>query len=156
MQSKLLRRILLVSLSSFLFATVSCDKKGGCTDPLAENFDPSAEVENGTCTPQREKFLGVYLGQASCLQPPNGLYQSEVIAANDNLNDIFITNLAGRFNNPVRATVDRSAITIQTQDPDGIGLYISGSGTIVGNNLNISFETIYGQENNNCQYELNK
>jgi hypothetical protein len=156
MQSKLLRRILLVSLSSFLFATVSCDKKGGCTDPLAENFDPSAEVENGTCTPQREKFLGVYLGQASCLQPPNGLYQSEVIAANDNLNDIFITNLAGRFNNPVRATVDRSAITIQTQDPDGIGLYISGSGTIIGNNLIISFQTIYGQENNNCQFELNK
>ncbi len=156
MQSILLRRILLFSLSFFVFAAVSCDKKGGCTDPLAENFDPSAEVENGTCTLQREKFLGVYLGQASCLQPPNGLYQSEVIAANDNLNDILITNLAGRFNNPVRATVDRSAVTIQTQDPDANGFYISGSGTIIGNNLNISFQTIYGQENNNCQYELNK
>ncbi len=156
MQSKLLRRILLVSLSSFLFAAVSCDKKGGCTDPLAENFDPTAEEENGTCTLQREKFLGVYFGQATCLQPPNGLYQSEVLPANNNLNDILITNLAGRFINPVRATVDRSAITIQTQDPDGIGLYITGSGTIVGNNLNIFFQTIYGQVNNNCQYELNK
>lgn len=137
-------------------ASSSCDKQGGCTDPSAENFDPAAEVEDGTCTPQREKFIGVYVGQASCLQPPNGIYQSEVKPANDNLNDILITNLAGRFLNPVRATVDRSAITIQRQDPDGIGLYISGSGTIIGNNLNISFETVYGQESNNCQYELNK
>ena len=150
------RRVLVFSLAFFVLAASSCDKQGGCTDPLAENFDPAAEVEDGSCVPQREKFLGVYIGQASCLQPPNGIYQSEVIPANDNLNDILITNLAGRFINPVRATVDRSSITIQTQDPDGIGLYISGSGTIIGNNLNISFETVYGQENNNCQYELNK
>ena len=156
MHTNLPRRILFISLAFFVLVAASCDKQGGCTDPFAENFDPAAEVEDGTCVSQREKFLGVYIGQASCLQPPNGIYQSEVKPANDNLNDIMITNLAGRFANPVRATVDRSSITIQTQDPDGIGLYISGFGTIIGNNLNISFETIYGQENNNCQYELNK
>jgi hypothetical protein len=76
--------------------------------------------------------------------------------ANDNLYDILITNLAGRFLNPVRATVDRSNITIARQDPDGVGLYITGSGTIVGNNLTISFTTVLGQESNNCQYDLNK
>jgi hypothetical protein len=156
MYSNLPRRILFIPLALIAFTVVSCDKQGGCTDPAAENFDPAAEVENGTCTLQREKFIGVYVGQASCLQPPNGIYQSEVTPANDNLRDIFIYNLAGRFSNPVRAIVDRSTLIIQSQDPDGIGLYISGFGTIIGNNLNISFETGYGGESNNCQYDLNK
>lgn len=156
MYSNLPRRLLFIPLALIVFAVSSCDKQGGCTDPAAENFDPAAEVEDGTCTPQREKYYGVYVGQASCLQPPNGIYQSEVKPANDNLYDILITNLAGRFLNPVRATVDRSNITIARQDPDGVGLYITGSGTIVGNNLNISFTTVYGQESNNCQYDLNK
>jgi hypothetical protein len=156
MHTNLPRRIFFISLALFMMAVSSCNKQGGCTEPAAENFDPAAEEEDGSCISQREKFIGVYLGQASCLQPPNGIYQSEITPANDNLNDIFISNLAGRFTNPVRATVDRSSITIQTQDPDGIGLYISGFGTIIGNNLNISFETGYGGESNNCQYELNK
>jgi hypothetical protein len=156
MYSNLPRRILFIPITLIVIALVSCDKQGGCTDPMAENFDPAAEVEDGTCTLQREKFLGVYIGQASCLQPPNGIYQSEVTPAKDNLRDILIYNLAGRFSNPVRAIVDRSTLIIQTQDPDGSGFYITGSGTIIGNNLNISFQTGYAGESNNCQYDLNK
>lgn len=134
----------------------SCDKKGGCTDVRAENFDPTAEVEDGSCVAQREKFLGIYQGNVLCIQPPNGSFQSEVRPANDNLSDVLIDNLGGRFENPTRATVDRNTITIARQDPDGIGNYVTGSGNIVGNVLTISFELQFGSVTNACVYTLEK
>jgi hypothetical protein len=144
-----------IAVSSFLFLG-SCDKKGGCTDVRAENFDPTAEVEDGSCISQREKFIGVYQGNVLCIQPPNGTFQSEVRPANDNLNDIFIDNLGGRFQNPTRATIDRNTITIARQDPDAVGFYVTGSGNIIGNVITISFETQSAGVTNACVYTMEK
>lgn len=46
-----------------LFAAVlvsSCDKKRGCTDPNADNFDSEAVDDDDTCVPTREKFVGEF------------------------------------------------------------------------------------------------
>src|SRR5574343_748286 len=91
------KSLLLLNCALGLLLVSACDKKEGCTDPQAENFDPSAELENGSCINQREKFLGVYEGNVLCIQPPNGNFQSEVTPSNENLTDIFISNLGGRF-----------------------------------------------------------
>lgn len=156
----MLHSTLRVFISAFavsgLLVLSSCDKKGGCTDVRAENFDPTAEVEDGSCVSQREKFLGIYQGNVLCIQPPNGTFQSEVRPANDNLTDVFIDNLGGRFQNPTRATVDRNTITIARQDPDAIGNYVTGSGNIVGNVITISFDTQCGSTTNSCVYTMEK
>lgn len=39
--------ILIVLFGAIIFS--SCSKKEGCTDPSAENYDPNAEKDNGTC-----------------------------------------------------------------------------------------------------------
>lgn len=39
--------LLIVLLGTIVFS--SCSKKEGCTDPSAENYDPNAEKDNGTC-----------------------------------------------------------------------------------------------------------
>lgn len=39
--------ILIVLFGAIVFS--SCSKKEGCTDPSAENYDPNAEKDNGTC-----------------------------------------------------------------------------------------------------------
>jgi hypothetical protein len=146
--------VLIFTLSLFLLS--SCDKKEGCTDPLAENFDPSAELENGSCINQREKFLGIYEGNVLCIQPPNGAFTSHVIPSNQNLDDVFIGNFGGRFTQPIRATVFKSTLTIPRQDPDAIGFYVTGTGNLVGNELTIQFETSYAGVTNNCVYTLLK
>lgn len=40
--------IILLAISVAVSFT-SCSKKEGCTDPTAENYDPNAEKDNGTC-----------------------------------------------------------------------------------------------------------
>lgn len=50
--------LLLIALSHF-----SCSKKTGCKDPLSLDFDPEAEVANGTCTyPQFSLDLSYTMG----------------------------------------------------------------------------------------------
>lgn len=47
-------------------ATISGDCEFiGCTDPLAENFNPEATI-SGDCVFARDKFLGTYMGSLTC------------------------------------------------------------------------------------------
>ena len=147
---------LLFVISASLIILSGCNKQGGCTDPSAENFDPSAEVEDGTCALQREKFLGIYSGFNQCIGSPAASFISEIIPANGNLDDVIITNLGGRFTNTTRAIVDRNNLTIPLQDPDANGTYVSGTGSIIGNLLSITYQVTYLGEQDQCIYSLEK
>lgn len=146
-------------LSTLIFGLTltGCEKKEGCTDPLAENFDPSAELENATCITQRQKFLGLFNSIESSNNPnnPSQTFYSEVRAANDNLTDILFFNFNNRFINPVRALVNRTTFTIDIQDPDGTGHYITGSGSIAGNTVTISYRIKGGFPYENYVYIVN-
>lgn len=39
----------LITLLCITTALFSCTKENGCTDPRANNFNPEAEIDNGTC-----------------------------------------------------------------------------------------------------------
>jgi hypothetical protein len=143
---------------TLLFAFYSCDRKTGCTDFRAENYDPSAEKDNGECVLQREKFLGTYVGISSCSQPIGGQFECVVKEANDNLSDILIENLGGFVEGDLRGIVTGNAITIKEQDPAANGKYVSGNGLIIGNLINIELTYNLGDGTNvaSCQLEMQK
>lgn len=47
-----MKRLISSALIAFscLFVFNSCNKKPGCNDPLADNYDETANLDNGTCT----------------------------------------------------------------------------------------------------------
>ncbi|MCB0637017.1 MAG: hypothetical protein KDC54_10395 [Lewinella sp.] len=60
------------SLVVFLFLVVGCQKEApkvpGCTDPDALNYEVGTNEDDGTCTYERDKFLGEYTNTSySCI-----------------------------------------------------------------------------------------
>jgi len=51
-----------------LTVLVSCGEVGesGCTDLNALNYNPDAEMDNGTCEYERDKFFGIYSATSVC------------------------------------------------------------------------------------------
>jgi hypothetical protein len=144
---------------STLSLSTSCTKTEGCTDPTAENYDPEAELENNTCVTQRQKFLGLYLANGLCSLGSGSQQQGyyvEVRKSNQNLYDILLFNVGNLFNNPVVATVNRTLITIERQDPDAVGRYISGTGSIVGTEITLSYKIRDGSNVYDCIWNLEK
>jgi hypothetical protein len=143
-------------ISSISFST-SCTKTEGCTDPTAENYDPEAELENNTCVTQRQKFLGLFLADGLCSNGSQSQgYFVEVRKSNQNLDDILLFNVGNNFTNPVIALVSRNQIIIDRQDPDAIGRYISGSGSIIGTKLTLSYKIKFGSTETDCIWNLEK
>lgn len=149
-------RVPLVLGICFVGLFFSCEKKPGCTDSRAENYDPDARKDDESCIMPREKFLGSYVASSVCSTTPTLQYESEIIAANDNLSDIFIENLGGIINAPVRGIVSGNTLTIPEQNAEAIGRYVSGNGLILGNIINITYTYRYGSNTVTCNIEMTK
>ena len=135
-----------------LLISSSCDRKEGCTNPKAENFDPTAEREDGSCIGQRAKFIGLYQANDFC-GTGQDQYLVEIKASNITLDEILIFNLTKSFSNgvhktfsnPIVATIINSKLNFDYQMPDADGVYITeGKGTILGNEITMSFKIIGG------------
>ena len=124
---------------SLTFTLVSCNKKPGCTDPIAENYNDQAEVDDESCISPRKKYVGLYNSNETCNITPAQNFYTEVREANDNLTDILIYNLANIFALPVRATVSQSTFVIEKQYPDQTGFSVTGNGSIAGNTISIQY-----------------
>lgn len=145
MVKSILKNFSIVLLVSSFALFPACDKIEGCTDPTAENYDPEAELENATCVTQRRKFTGLFGASDGCnIAPAAQNYFVEIRNSNFNLDDILIFNLGDFFVNPVVATVNRTEFTIERQDPDADGHYITGEGSIVGNQVTLQYRIRYG------------
>jgi hypothetical protein len=144
-------------LLSLSLTFVSCNKRPGCTDPNSENYDDQAEVDDESCVSPRKKYIGQYNSNEICNVTPAQNFYTDVREANDNLSDILILNLANTFDNPVRATISQSTFIFDKQDPDGIGLYVSGNGSIAGNTISIQYRiTAYPNIDKSCIVTMNK
>lgn len=145
MVKSILKKISIVLLVSSFAIFPACDKIEGCTDPTAENYNPEAELENATCVTQRRKFTGLFGASDGCnIAPAAQNYFVEIRNSNFNLDDILIFNLGDFFANAVVATVNRTEFTIERQDPDADGHYITGEGSIVGNQITLQYRIRYG------------
>jgi hypothetical protein len=140
-----------------IFTYLSCNPKPGCTDFRAENYDPSAEKDNGECVLQREKFLGAYIGTSAGCNLINAEYETTIREANDNLTDVIIENLGGLVDKDIRATISGNTITIDNDKNVPNGEYVDGDGIIIGNLINLSITYRYGSGvTSTCQLEMQK
>lgn len=64
--SNLLKNSLLLVTLLFTLAVFQSCKQDGCTDPSAENYDPDADNDDGTCINARTKFIGTYEASQTC------------------------------------------------------------------------------------------
>ncbi len=144
----LLFRSSLYLLLMGLIVPLGCNKKEGCTDPNAENFDASAQKDNGECISQRKKFVGIYDAINQCTSSSNNNLISEVRESNEDLKDIVIYNLGGIFTTPVYAQVNKDQFTIYPQVPFIFGTNLTGTGSITGNIITIQYQyyTATGQQ----------
>jgi hypothetical protein len=127
---KLFRPFLMVATVAALFTVNSCTKT---CDPGYEGSDCKTEV--------RAKFLSA---GATVKEKKNGgseySYSSTIIKVSSDVQKVALTKVAnGFFNTNVTATVDGNALTITEQDPDGDGYKISGTGSVSGTTLILTF-----------------
>ncbi len=116
-----LRFICLILIALFL---QSCQNEG-CTDFGAENYDPEATVNDGSCILVRDKFLGLFQVSSDCSSDP----YFRTISATQNEYIVVITNLADTLGD-VEARVFGENITIDVQNIqpfitiEGAGVYV--------------------------------
>lgn len=119
-----------------VFGLSSCDEEVGCTERRADNYNPDAVRDDGTCINARDKFLGVYNVLQICW-PDTMLPQPRfVTVAEDNIrleekDDIKLLNF-GNDSIVVRALISKNDLTIPRQDLSvgGIPMTFRGLGHI--------------------------
>ena len=87
-----------------------------------------------------EQFVGTYNGEVTCEDEPSESYTSIIIiteGSEDNKVNVSITSDGETF--IVNGTVDEKKITIPNQEISELEEFISGTGSISGNNLTIDF-----------------
>jgi hypothetical protein len=114
-------------------------KQEGCTDVDANNFSEDADEDDGTCTYDRDAFIGTYNNSTdNCISGTS--FNMTIAEGAGAKNQINISNFGG-FGASVSATgvVSGSAVTLQSGTlGSGISL-LSGSGNLSGNLLTINY-----------------
>ncbi len=111
----------------------SCQNEG-CTDFSAENYDPDAVVNDGSCILTRDKFLGSFRVSSDCIS--DNYYRT--ISATQNEYIVVITNLADTLGD-VEASVFGQNITIDRQAVENF-ITIEGAGVYVEDDaISLSF-----------------
>lgn len=136
--------IIFISLTVLL--TPSCKKDvSGCTDPNAENYNPDADKDDGSCSFARDKFIGSYNVNENC-DSGNWNYSISITESSSSFNAIVISNF-GDYSVNVRAVVSGANITFNDTQS---GITFSGSGNISGNTLTIIYTASSGGNTDNC------
>lgn len=120
----------------------------GCTDPLANNFDPLAQINDGTCTysstnyqPNLVADLTQNLNENSALI----YWDNQIVTLNDGGNEaaLFFLNNNG--------AVLRKVIVDQANNVDWEALTQDNNNIYIGD-----FGNNYGNRNNLCVYKISK
>jgi hypothetical protein len=136
----------------------SC-KKEGCTDSLANNFDDKADTDDGTCTYDREQFIGTYGSTSPCVA--GATWNTTISNSSAAKTKVVVSNL-GNLGTSAAAVADitGSTIKISTQnitDSDGDTWSVSSSsGTLTGNTISITITYTFGTNTLTCAETWNK
>ena len=117
----------------FLIATalIGC-KSEGCTNFAAENYDPDATSNDGSCILTRDKFLGEFNVTSDCLAND----YTRRISATQNEYVVVISNLSDTLGD-VQASVFGENISIETQNVSNL-ITVEGAGVYITENQTIS------------------
>jgi len=137
--SKRFKVIGLASLLLFGLSTLQSCKKEGCTDSAANNYDEKADEDDGSCTYDRDAFIGSFSSQEAC-NSGNFSYTMTIANSSTSKAAIILNNL-GDFGQAVTGTVTGTSLTIasQTITVQGTAVTISGTGALNGNTLTINY-----------------
>lgn len=135
-----------------LLLSLSCKKeKKGCTDDEAINFNAEANDDDGTCTYERDVYLGVYDAVKTC-----GIFSSDSgmvfqisrseEAANRILFEEFPESGAVVYANVDLSDVNRIIMPNQTIENDLDVSQVSGTGSLNGSALSLKIYRI-GEDN---------
>lgn len=120
----------------FICGFSSCEEEVGCTDRRADNYNPDAVRDDGTCINARDKFLGVYNVLQICwpdtlLPQPRFITVSEDNIRLEEKDDVKLLNF-GSDSITVRALISKNELTIPRQDLSvrGIPMTFRGQGHI--------------------------
>ncbi len=127
-----------------LFILSSCTPEAGCTDPFSENFNPYAEVDNGSCIPLTRKFEGIYQAEEVC-EFESYFYNMELRATYNAPLELVISNF-GNFGVDIFAVANGFRLDIPFQSFYDNGQLVeisSGVGELIGSELRITY--VYGE-----------
>jgi hypothetical protein len=126
---------------------VDCGTNGECDEGVCIC---DAGYEGDACaTETRTKFLGTYSVSETC-GGATDTYSSNITTSTTSVTAVRISNFWGAFANLVNATVEGNALTIPSQQPDNDGFSVSGTGTISGNTLTITYTVAGGGGTQSC------
>jgi PKD repeat protein len=104
----------------------------------------NAGYEGPNCAVEsRTKFLGSYLAAESGSASGAYNFNVAIAAQGGDITKVQISNMYDSFTNPVIASISGRNITIASQQPDGDGIVVSGSGSISGNVISITYTVTY-------------
>ena len=142
---------------ALILVNVGCSDTMGCTDHNAENWNPDANVDDGSCS-YLNKFLGQYRGSLLCGEILGESINNDKLsflireAATGKINDVIIKLF---FPLTASATVTGNNIVVNSIStimdfididkdgiPEHIDLQISGIGSISGDTITINLTFI--------------
>jgi hypothetical protein len=106
----------------------------------------------------REKFLATYAVVENCPSSGTDNYDITITASAASDNGIIISGFYGVPGLSITATVSGSSMTIpqQTVTFQGVAVNVSGSGTINGNSLTITYSLTIGAQGETCAMTCTK
>lgn len=154
------KNILNLALAAFVavgtVAYTGCGKKG-CTVEADDKFDADAtESDPEACDPAATvaKFAGTFSATETCTSG-NDAYTITIAASGSSEYTILITNMYNAGSTfIINASVDQNAMTIANQTV--LGVAVSGSGTINGNSLTVTYTVSVGGNSDTCTINAQK
>ena len=139
----------------FILATLltSCAKTRGCTDKTADNYDITAQQDNGKCLAARDKFLGNYTASGTIIYQPGYATTSTQGKLRISIPPIVDSLVQIEYNGLVmKGVVKANKLTILPQNYGSA--MITGNGTYykVAQQLDLKFSMTYPQ--GGSKYEL--
>lgn len=124
----------IVPLFLFLSVTLfSCSQKEGCTEFGAENYDPDAIMNDGSCIQVYDKFVGDYMVDSDCYL---GFYRMTVEKTNDDYKVKFV-GLADTLYAIEAEIIANDFVIRQLEIRHHV--YLEGAGTAVDGGISMSY-----------------